>query len=137
MQISRQFIIEAVGLMITVAFLSMGIGMYKRAYATVEVIRDRQERMLLEAQQFDLIRYEGEKISGSEAVSYVKNVFNEYPVEIYIKTDVKEFILDDVNCALLREPQSVFYINPLKKYSCILQKDLNGIIDRVEICQVN
>lgn len=126
MQVSKQFLLEAVGLTLTVAVIFTGVRIYNRASQIIQIIEQRQEQQLQYLEEYEIIRYDGNCIIGSTAISYIKEMVGRYGLPITVTTGAGKFeITDSSQYAALRNLESEYYINPLGQFRCRVERDEN------------
>lgn len=129
MHISKQFLIEAVGLILTVSLILTGVRLYQRANSVVTIIEQRQDRQLQQMEEYEIVKYEGCAIDGITAVAYIKHLVGTYGLPVTITTAGGTFqVAGRLQYANLRDMQSEQYINPLGRFQCEVLRDENSAI---------
>lgn len=129
MQVSRQFILEAAGLVLTVAFILLGVQFFERTKQVLLLLSERQEQEWQELREYEQIRYDGLQITGSTAVSFTKEMVSKYGIPVTIrKEDGSCRIQSTKELTGLREEQSQYYVSPIAKFTCEVLRDDNSAI---------
>ena len=129
MQISRQFLIDAVGLLLTVSLILMGMKLYQKAERAAGILEERQNRQLQELEEYEIVKYEGYSIGGTTALAYIKNLVGNYGLPVTVTTASGTFqVTERSQYGNMRDMESEQYINPLEKFSCELLRDENDAI---------
>lgn len=134
MSISKEFLMEAVGLALLVALLFIGVQMFQRATKIAALLEEGQERQISELEEYEIVKYDGLSVDGLTAVSYIKRMTGNYELPVKVVTKTKEFVVSDRSeCSELRDINSMKYIPPLVKYRCEVRRDENGAISEIEL----
>lgn len=129
MQISKQFLIEAVGLILTVSLILTGVRLYQRASRVVTMMEQRQDRQFQQMEEYEIIKYEGCSIDGTTAVAYIKHLVGTYGLPVTVTTVDGTFqIAERLQYVNLRNMESDQYINPLGRFNCEVLRDENSAI---------
>ena len=84
MQISKQFLIEAVGLILTVSLILTGVRLYQRANRAVVMMEQRQDRQFQQMEEYEIVKYEGCSIAGTTAIAYIKHLVGTYGLQVTV-----------------------------------------------------
>lgn len=129
MQVSRQFILEAAGLVLTVALILLGVQFFERTKQILSLLSERQEQEWQYLLEYEQIRYEGLQITGSTAVSFTKEMVSKYGIPVTIRKEEGSCCIQTAKeLAGLREEQSRYYVSPLTKFTCEVLRDDNSAI---------
>lgn len=129
MQISKQFLIEAVGLILTVSLILTGVRLYQRANRAVVMMEQRQDRQFQQMEEYEIVKYEGYSIDGTTAIAYIKYLVGTYGLPVTVTTAGGTFqVAERLQYANLRNMESEQYINPLGKFDCEVLRDENSAI---------
>lgn len=135
MHVSKEFLLEAVGLSLLVALICIGMQMFQRASKIATLLEEGQEQQITELEEYEIVKYDGLVIDGMTAVSYIKKMTGTYEVPVKVTTLCNEFTIRvKEEYESLRDIDSDKYINPLAKYHCTVVRDENKTIK--EICIV-
>ena len=74
MQVSKEFLLEAVGLSLLVGLLLLGVKLFDRACSLMTWFETEQEKQLEKMQEYEITQYENRTIDGITAVNYIKNM---------------------------------------------------------------
>ena len=111
-----------------------GISVYERSQRITEVFETEQEKTVKNLQEYEITKYDGYKINGSTAITYLKNVVQDYTVPVTVITSEHDFVVEDDSVyGKLRDMQSDFYINPLEHFLCNVYRDVNDSITGVTL----
>lgn len=142
MNVVKDFLLMAAGLIITVSLAMMGFKIYRGAESTGNAIVQREQKRFEDFTDYELTKYEGLEVSGSKIVRYVKELSSEYDTDVYITVRNGDsnrnftYLLEDAEgWQDLRDTSSDYYINPLKKFTVKVLKDDNDMLQRVVIAQ--
>ncbi len=131
-----KFLLFAVGLILTVGLIFMGINIYKRAVKTGQTVSEQQRKQLTEMEESDITRYDALEITGSTAVTYIKRIYDDTSVTVITQTvggAKKTFNVDSSQFSDYKNTSSEYYINPLDMYYVEVSRDANDIISGVTI----
>lgn len=129
MHISKQFLIEAVGLILTVSLILTGVKLYQRANRMVTIMGQRQNKQIQQMEEYEIVKYEGSVIDGTTAVAYIKYLVGTYGLPVTITTAGGTFqVAGHLQYANLRNMESEQYINPLGRFQCEVFRDENSAI---------
>ena len=134
MQVSKEFLLEAVGLSLLVGLMLLGVQMFDRAKTLMEVLNRGQEQKIEELQEYEITQYENRTIDGITAANYIKTMVHHYDLKVLVETDGRGFVIESrESCKKLTASDSEYYLNPFAVYSCTILKDENGTIEYVQI----
>lgn len=134
MQVSKEFLIEAVGLSLLVAFLMLGFQMFQRAGSLIQKFDREQEQQMAELSEYEITQYDGREMDGISVISYIKNMVSNYSLPVWVVTDRGEFTIQDTEeLKLLREQDSEYYIGSWELYSCEVVRNENKSIEQIKI----
>ncbi len=140
MSVTKEFIMMAAGLIITVSLIFIGFGVYKKAAAAGMLLAEREEKRINEIADYELHRYDDIPVNGSKVLRYIKQIGMEYDVEITVTvanpTLCTYRMSETGSFSELRNAASEKYINPLKLYSVTVQEDENAALCSIEIKQM-
>ncbi len=138
MNISKEFLMEAVGLSLLVALILISMQLFQRTMKITALLEGGQEQKISELEEYEIIQYEGMQLDGMTAVSYIKKMVGTYELPVLVVTTKNEFkITERSQYGELRDAGSEYYINPLAKYRCEVVRDENEVITEVKICIEN
>lgn len=136
MQISREFMLEAVGLSLLVILLLLGTQMFQRATGLMEMLDKEQSRQIESLKEYEITQFDGREIDGVTAVGYIKNMVNHYGLSVYVQTKDREFTIESKEkCAQLKDKESEYYISSFGIYECCVVRDENGGVDYILITE--
>ena len=134
MHISKEFLMEAVGLSLVVALLLIGMQVFNRAMKITSSLEERQEEKIAEIEEYEIVQYDGLVLDGMSAIGYIKKMIGNYGLMVHVVTETEEFVISDRSeYQEMRDSSSKKYINPLAKYRCMVIRDENDVITSVEI----
>ena len=126
----------AVGLILTIGLLYIGISLYQRSADYAKTVQKKQENDIERIKYEDIMKYDGTVRYGSDIVTYIKNVINEHEKTVYLEKGVNRYVLTDSSFfGELQNPTADRYVDPYKRYFVTVQKDLNDIISSVTITE--
>ena len=131
-----KFLLFAVGLILTVGLIFMGINIYKRAVKTGQTVSEQQRKQLTAMEESDITRYDALEITGSTAVTYIKRIYDDTSVTVVTQTVAgakKTFTVDSSQFSDYKNTSSEYYINPLDMYYVEVSRDANDLISGVTI----
>ncbi len=131
----KEMILFAAGLMVTVFVCGISFRIYERAEVIGEKIVEREEQSIADIMEYELTRYDNSDIDGSRAISYIRRAYSEYGASITVNNTKTTFTVDTDTIDEIRDVDSGYYIDPLKKYSVNVSFDENDVIDGITIEQ--
>lgn len=132
MNISKEFLMEAVGLSLLVALILIGMRMFQRTIKITNLLEHQQEQKINELEEYELVKYEGLVIDGMTALGYIKNVVGEYRLTVTIEEMQRKFSISDrAEFGQLRNVDSEKYISPYGFYQCRISRDENEAITEI------
>ncbi len=135
MSVIKEMIMFAAGLMMTVFVCGISFRIYDRAEVLGEKVIEREEQNIADIMEYELTRYDDDSINGSQAISYIRRAYAEYGVNIEVKTENAEFVVDGNNLNEIRRVGSPNYINPSGNYSVNVDFDENDTVKQINIIQ--
>lgn len=140
MSVTKEFIMMAAGLIMTVSLVFLGIGIYRKAASTGILLVEREEKRINEIAEYELHRYDDIPVNGSKVLRYIKQISMEYDVEIEITvanpSSCTYMLSENNSFSELRNAESERYINPLKLFSVTVYEDENAALCGIEIKQI-
>ncbi len=134
MQVSKEFLVEAVGLTLLVALLLMGVQVFQRSANLIAILEKEQEQKIIAMQDYEIVQYENRTIDGVTAVSYIKNMLFHYELKVLVETDKFTAVIDSLElCGELNNPESEYYVNPFGFYESVVVRDENSNVEYVYI----
>ncbi len=134
MNISKEFLLEAVGLSLLVALILVGMQMFQRTIKITALIEKSQEQTISDLEEYEIVKYEEMLIDGITAFGYIKNVVGEYHIPISIEDKQKKFsVTQREEFGELRDIDSEKYLNPYAWFRCKVVRDENGVITQVNL----
>lgn len=134
MHISKEFLIEAVGMSLLVALILISMQMFQRAVKITSLLEEGQEQQITELEEYEIVKYDGLLIDGMTAISYIKRMVSVYGLKVSVVSLNGEFsITMRSECEDLRNINSEKYINPMLKYRCKVIRDENEVITELRI----
>lgn len=134
MHVSKEFLLEAVGLSLLVVLILISMQMFQRATKITSLLEEEQENQIMELEEYEIVKYDGLLIDGMTAISYIKRMVETYELPVSVITVKSEFVVtekEEYEC--LRNIDSQMYINPLAKYQCQVSRDENDVITEIRI----
>lgn len=133
----KKWIYSAVSLAVLIALIYLGIGLFDRAKFTLSLIAEGQQDAQRTAMEYDIVKYDGHKIVGSTAITYIKTVVSKYEVPVQVTTTKGTFTCDSsAFFAKLRDIDADQFINPMVEYEVRVIRDENDMISAVHIIYV-
>ena len=134
MHISKEFLIEAVGLSLLVALLLISVRIFERTVHITDLVKEEQEQRILEIEEYEIMQYDGMFLDGMTVIGYIKNMVDNYSLPVHVTTEQNSYIVEDSEWyTLFRNPDSVYYIHPFMLYFCDVCRDENGSITEIQI----
>lgn len=134
MRVSKEFLMEAVGLSLLVAFILISVQMFQKANKITMLLEEGQEQKFMELQEYEIVRYDGLEIDGMTAIGYIKTMVGTYQIPVAVATQKSSFIVTGKeDYASLRDSASDKYIHPLSLYLCEVIRDENGSVKEIKI----
>lgn len=134
MHVSKEFLLEAVGLSLLVVLILISMQMFQRATKITSLLEKEQEKQVMELEEYEIVKYDGLLIDGMTAISYIKKMVESYEVPVRVTTLQNEFVVvEKAEYDSLRDIDSPKYINPLAKYCCKVARDENEVIKEIRI----
>lgn len=134
MNISKEFLLEAVGLSLLVALLLIGMQMFKKTIKITTLMERKQEETISNLEEYELVKYDDMLIDGITALGYIKNVVGEYHITVIVEEKQRKFsITERDEFGLLRDVDSEKYINPYGFYQCKVIRNENDVITEINL----
>ncbi len=134
MNVSKEFLMEAVGLSLLVALILISMQMFQRAMKMTALLEERQEQQIAEMEEYEIVKYDELLIDGMTVINYIKRMTGVYGIPVKVFTEKGTFIVEEnFEYAELRNIESDKYISPLNKYRCSVKRDENGVVAEIEI----
>ena len=134
MQVSKEFLMEAVGLSLLVALLLVGVRMFQRTNSLISSLDRQQEQRLAKLEEYEVTCYDGLIVDGITAISYIKNVVGNYAIPALVETDGTSFkVVSRNEYVELRNQSSEYYIDAWDEFLCEVVRDENGSIECIQI----
>ena len=134
MHVSKEFLLEAVGLSLLVVLILISMQMFQRATKITSLLEKGQENQIMELEEYEIVKYDGLLIDGMTAISYIKKMVGTYELPVKVTTIRKEFVVEEkADYEDLRDIESAKYINPMAKYHCEVIRDENAVIIEIII----
>lgn len=134
MNISKEFLLEAVGLSLLVALLLIGMQMFKKTIKITTLMERKQEETISNLEEYELVKYDDMLIDGITALGYIKNVVGEYHITVIVEEKQRKFsITERDEFGLLRDVDSEKYINPYGVYQCKVIRNENDVITEINL----
>lgn len=134
MNISKEFLMEAVSLSLLVALILIGMQMFKKTIKITNLLEQQQEQTITELEEYELVKYEGLVIDGMTVLGYIKNVIVEYHVPVIIEEKQRTFLVSErEEFGQLRNVDSEKYISPYSFYQCNIIRDENEVITEINL----
>ena len=134
MNISKEFLLEAVGLSLLVALLLIGMQMFKKTIKITTLMERKQEETISNLEEYELVKYDDMLIDGITALGYIKNVVGEYHITVIVEEKQRKFsITERDEFGLLRDVDSKKYINPYGFYQCKVIRNENDVITEINL----
>ena len=134
MHVSKEFLIEAVSLSILVALILISMQMFQRTIKISSLLGQKQEKMITELEEYEIIKYEDCLVNGISAINYIKQMCDTYHIPMVLINEKGEFDIKGYSdYAELKNSESEKYIRPLAKYRCKVIRDENDTITEIRI----
>lgn len=134
MHISKEFLMEAVGLSLLVALIFVGMQMFQRAMKITTLLGREQEEKIIMLEEYELTKYDGLIIDGMTAISYIKKSVGGYEVPVIVDFGQENFyITSREEFSMLRDIDSERYISPYSTYRCKVVRDENEVIIEIRL----
>lgn len=134
MHISKEFLMEAVGLSLLVALIFISMQMFQRAVKISTLLNAEQEEKILMLEEYEIVKYEGLLMDGLTAVGYIKKMVENYELPIVVKNGTESFdVTKREDFELLRNIDSEKYISPYAIYRCWIVRDENKVITEIKL----
>lgn len=132
--VALKWLILAGSLACTVLLILFGFKIFGRSKTFSDNMASEQEKVYTRMEEYPVTRYDGYYIRGSTACGYIRSVVGEYGIQASVTTEKGTFdVVDDTMFSSFRDPESDYYINPLKEYLCSISRDANGVIQEVTV----
>lgn len=134
MHISKEFLMEAVGLALLVALILIGMQLFQKAVQVTSLLEQEQKQKISELEEYEIIQFDGLQMDGMTAISYIKKMIGTYNLPVCVDAGSGEFMVTGRNqYSRLREPEDEMYMNPLAMYRCVVSRDANEVITGVSL----
>ncbi len=132
MQVSKEFLMEAVGLSLLVALIFIGMQMFQKTIKVTSLLEAEQEERIIMMEEYDIAKYDGLVVDGLTAVGYIKKMVDGYELPVVVAYNEKTFsVTERSELGLLRDIDSEKYISPYAKYRCSVVRDENAVIKEI------
>ena len=137
MDIPGKIILGAAGLIMTGVLIGLGFKVMDRTEALSNSVVEEQDKVLQTERVYNVVKYDGYDINGSVAVNYVKTVVSDYDIAVEIVKGAASVTVNEAEqFAKLRRIDSEYYLNPLKEYTCEVNRDVNDEITSVMLTEI-
>lgn len=134
MNISKEFLMEAVGLSLLVALILIGMRMFQKTIKITTQIEKSQEQTITDLEEYELVKYEEMVIDGITALGYIKNTVVEYDLPVIVEDKQRMFsVTSREELGLLRDVDSEKYISPYGFYQCKVIRNENNVITEINL----
>lgn len=134
MHVSKEFLMEAVGMSLLVALILISMQLFQKATQVTTLLEEGQEKKIQELEEYEIVRYDELVIDGMTAISYIKQMVGTYQLWVEISDQEKSFFITETSdFALLRKAGSEKYISPLAVYQCNVVRNENDIITGIQL----
>ncbi len=133
MSVSKEFLLEAVGLTILVALMFISVQLFQRAAKLTALLEEGQEQQITELEEYEIVKYDGLKIDGMTAVNYIKRMTSSYAMMVELENAEGSFLINKEEYSELRDIASPKYVSPLAMYYCEVLRDENQTIEKIKI----
>ena len=134
MNISKEFLMEAVGLSLLVALILIGMQMFHKTIKITTLLQNNQEERITQLEEYDLVKYEDLLLDGMTVLGYIKNVVGEHQLPVIVEEKQKKFsVTERAEFGLLRDVESEKYIYPYALYKCKVIRDENDVITEINL----
>ena len=107
MNISKEFLMEAVGLSLLVALILIGMQMFHKTIKITTLLQNNQEESITQLEEYDLVKYEDLLLDGMTVLGYIKKVVGEYQLPVIVEEKQKKFsVTERAEFGLLRDVES-------------------------------
>lgn len=134
MNISKEFLMEAVGLSLLVALILIGMQLFQKTIKITTFLEKQQEQKIAELEEYEVVKYDELVIDGITAIGYIKKVVGDYELPVIIEESQRKFsITECTEFCLLRDMDSEKYISPYVTYQCKVIRDENDVITKIRL----
>lgn len=134
MNVSKEFLMEAVGLSLLVALLMLGVKMFQSASGLMNYMAERQEETLTRMQEYEIVQYDGQTVDGITAISYIKAMVDQYALPVRIETSGNTYeVKTGKEAAMLREDTSEFGMSVFREYECHVVRGENKNVEYIRM----
>lgn len=135
---ARKMLYGAAALALTVMIIYIAFNIFDRANHTADNIEENQAYTEQVTREYGVVKYDGLSISGSTAITYIKQLIgvHEVPVELLTSNmggSARAVSASDYSA--FRDINSTYYINPMAMYDVSVERDTNDVIVKVLIKQ--
>ena len=134
MHVSKEFLLEAVGLSMVVALIMISMQIFQKAEKITSMLEVGQESYIEELETYEIVKYDGLAMDGITTVNYIKRMVISYELPVTVVLKECEYIVSTAtDCNDLRDVNSEYYINPMEKYQCEISRDENDVIKEIKL----
>lgn len=134
MHISKEFLLEAVGLSLVVALILISMQIFQRAVKITSLLERGQEKQIAQLEEYEIVKYDGLQMDGMTVISYIKKMTGTYELPVQVVTINGKFTVSEPSQYMsLRDSDSEQYINPFAKYRCEVIRNENAVITEIKI----
>lgn len=134
MNVSKEFLMEAVGLSLLVALIFISMQMFQRAVKVSALLNTEQEEKIIMLEEYEIVKYDGLLVDGLTAVGYIKKMVGNYELPIVVESGTESFsVTEREQFEMLRDIDSEHYISPYTIYRCLVIRDENEVITEIKL----
>lgn len=132
----HNFIIFAAELLITIGLITLAIYFYNMTKEQAETLQNREKNILQAEADYVITKYEDIEISGATVVSYVKEI-KSMVSEVIVSNGDASYTVDSNTPAstftAMKNSSDKYYIDPTDTYQVKVERNANGLIEKVII----
>ena len=134
MDVVRQFLMMAAGLIITVSLIIIGYNIFDGAVNIGNKIVSSEQETLQRLEEDEIYMYEGLDITGTKVINYVEKMYLDHGIDVSITNAFGTFSVSELeNISALRDTAGIYYLSPVKKYRISVTCDNNGEPDVISV----
>ena len=135
MEQARKILMFAVGIILTIAFVGVGVTIFKKSQSTIGDATTKYDS-LISSLNNDWSGYkEGTEITGSELVTLLSYIPEGYEITVKTKEDTTGITYTTTKPYIAPTETSKEYINPKAEFACTPKSNSNGIVNSLTFTQ--
>ncbi len=128
----KEIVWFAVGAVVLAGTITIGFSYYNQGRKYAATVEEQGLIKLQEKEEYFLTRYDGLEPTGKDVIKYIKINIDKVD-SITVTTNKRTFVADESQFELYQISTSEYYINPLKTFEIVCNRNKNGSITSINI----